>query len=61
MKGQELIDQLAEHGVTASTLASILKVKEHTLWRWLNGNAIIPRKYEVKMITLLHHLSLKKS
>lgn len=58
---RELLDQLAGHGVTLSTLASILGVKEHTLWRWFYSNASIPQKYEAKTITLLHYLSLKKS
>jgi succinate dehydrogenase flavin-adding protein (antitoxin of CptAB toxin-antitoxin module) len=58
---RELLDQLAEVDVTLSTLASILDLREHVLWRWFYSNAAIPQKYESKIITLLHYLSLKKS
>ena len=56
---RELLDQLAEHGVTLSTLASILDLRQHSLWRWFHSNTSIPLKYEAKIITLLHHLNSK--
>ena len=58
---RELLDQLAEHGVTLSTVASILDLREHVLWRWFHSNVSIPQKYEAKIITLLHYLNLKNS
>lgn len=56
----ELLDQLATHGVTTATLASVLNVREHVVWRWMIGISSVPERYEVKMIEFFHRLNFKK-
>lgn len=55
-ENQECLRDLETYGVTNSTVAYLLSVKEVLVWKWATGQVAIPGKFRKKLEKLIQML-----